>query len=350
VTPEHDPYDDHLRAMGHALRTAPGRRSMRHRTRPLLVTGLATAIAAVILVLLLAAPGRSPVDVLGRAEAALAPKGELIHYVVRERVAYHGPTRNTACLQTGATEVWHAPQLNRWRTIRPADPEGAGCSVTIDGRQNLRVRGPVESTWSTGTTSTYVERNDTLDVVRGYAANSSARLVPVGGRELGPGDPVDTLRRMLADGRLRDTGTTVDRGQRLRMLSGTTDRHGVRTAVRYAVGADSFEPVWVATTRQASRERGTGRARRALRFWRTVGPVTWRIDFVRYERLPLDAAGRRLLEVRPVRPVKDRTDMTQTELRRQIKRQTARENREGAARARRSNRERAARARESSGG
>jgi hypothetical protein len=363
VTPEHDPYDAHLQAMGRALRTAPGRRPARHRTRRLLVTGLAGALATAILVLLLGAPGRSPVDVLGRAQAALGTPDELVHYVVRERVVQARPglrpppvsRAEFPCPPTGTTEVWQSERLNRWRAVLPSAPNGPRCSQTYDGRRGIPVDGPTQSAWDDGTTSYYVEQNDTLDIVRGYSLRSSARLTPISDRNLGAGDPVQTLRSMLAAGRLTTRGETTLNGRRVRTFSGTSTQHGRGgtdvTTVLYAVDAATFRPVRSIVTRRLLRRGGPPTPRgRDMRRWGWIAPSAHQIDFLRYERLPLDAANRRLLEIRPVRPPKDTTDMTQAELRRSIKRQTARENREGSARARMTNRERAARSRETSGG
>lgn len=302
MTPEHDPYDEHLAATGRALRAAADRHGRARPSRPLFAAGAAVAAATVLLVLLPASPGRSPVDVLGRAEAALAPKGELLHYVLRETVLDAGRLPSRICPQTGSTEVWHAPRLDRWRAVLPAAPEGPRCSVTVHGRHDLPVRGPVQLSWDAGTTATYVAANDTLDIVRGYPATSSARLVPIGDRDLGDGDPVATIRGLLAAGRLRDGGRGTLGGRRVRTLTGSRESGGVRTTVRYAVDVDTFEPVAVTTTREATDAPTTGRERRFQRFWRMFGAVTRRVTFVRYERLPLDGAGRRLLEIRPSRP------------------------------------------------
>ncbi|WP_022929433.1 hypothetical protein [Patulibacter americanus] len=363
MTPEHDPYDAHLQAMGRALRTAPGRRTRQHRTRPLLITGLGAALAAAVLVLLLGAPGRSPVDVLGRAEAALGTPDELVHYVVRDRVVQARPGLRPPpvsrsffpCPPTGTTEVWQSERLNRWRAVLPVAPNGPRCSQTYDGRRGIPVDGPTQSAWNNGTTSYYVEQNDTLDTVRGYSLRSSARLTPISDRNLGGGDPVQTLRGMLAAGRLTSRGATTLNGRRVRTFSGTSTQHGRGgtdvTTVLYAVDADTFRPVRSIVTRRVLRRGGPPTPRgRDMRRWMWSSPSAHQLDFLRYERLPLNAATRRLLEIRPARPPKDTTDMTQAELRRSIKRRTAAENREGAARARRANRERAARARDGRGG
>jgi hypothetical protein len=363
VTPEHDPYDDHLEAMGRTLRVAGTQRPVRHRGRPLLATGMAAALAAALLVLLLGAPGRPPVDVLGRAEAALGFRDELVHYLVRERVVQVRPGLRPPpvsravfpCPPTGTTEVWQSERLNRWRAVRPVAPNGPGCSQLYDGGRSIAIDGPTQSAWDDGTTSYYVEQNGTLDVVRGYPLRSSARLTPIGDPNLGDGDPLEMLRGMLADGRLTSRGETTLSGRRVRTFSGTSTQHGRGgtdvTTVLYAVDAATFRPVRSIITRRMQRRGVPPTPRgRGLRRWMWMTPSARQIDFLRYERLPLDAAGRRLLDIRPVRPLKDRTDMTQTELRRSMKRRAERENREGAARARRANRERAARARDARGG
>jgi hypothetical protein len=363
VTPEQDRYDAHLQAMGRALRVAPGRRPARHRTRPLLISGVGAALATAILVLLLGAPGRSPVDVLGRAQAALGEPDDLVHYVVRERLVQARPglrpppvsRAQFPCQPTGTTEVWQSERLNRWRAALPAPPNGPRCSQTFDGRRGIPVDGPTQSAWDDGTTSYYVEQNDTLDIVRGYSRRSSARLTPITDRNLGGGDPVQTPRGMLAAGRLTARGETTLNGRRVRTFGGTSTQHGRGgtdvTTVLYAVDAATFRPVRSIVTRRLLRRGGPPTpGGRDMRRWRWIAPSAHQIDFLRYERLPLDAANRRLLEIRPVRPPKDTTDMTQAELRRLIKRQPERDNREGAARARRANRERAARAQASAGG
>ncbi|MEV4421609.1 hypothetical protein AB0L40_16740 [Patulibacter sp. NPDC049589] len=328
MTTDYDPLETHLDALGDALRVAAAAPAPRRRTRPLIATAAAVGVAAIGAVVVVAAsPRDGPVDVLGRAEAALSPTGELLHYVVRTRGVEPTGGLSPRVLGTGGrcpppppTEVWQARSPSRWRAVIPASANTGRCQGTMIDRHGHVLRGTWETSWAGGTSTSYWPAVDRMKVIGGYDSNSSQGNVPLGDPHLGGDDPVEVVRRMLRQGKLRDDGETTLDGRKVHTLSGTktetAHRITTRETVLYAVDATTFAPVraisTVATTYPRN-QRGIRNDPR-LRAELEKGRAT-QLDFVTFERRPLDAAGRRLLTIVPRRPpvVVERT--TQARLR-----------------------------------
>lgn len=325
------------------LRSAVYRRR-RPQRRPLLLALGATATAAVaatiVLIVLALAPAGSPVDVLGRAEAALTSSGRLLHYTVTSQpVATTGglerrPVRGR-CVTPSRVEVWETDAPRRWRAILPPPP--SRCDTIVDRHRNV-VRGPQEQAWNNGVSTTYLPANRTLDIVRGYNTNSSQRVIPIvdpsGDRTFGDGGPIEAIRRLIADRKLKQTGTATLHGRAVRVLSGGRQRDSraangegyvATTTLLYAVDAKTYEPVRaISTIKSVTTFRPRG-DRPVQRLDRTFA---LQLDFSAFDQAPLDATNSRQLTIEPSGTV-HRTDMTLAEFRREIRRSTTRENREG---------------------
>lgn len=315
-------YAAHLDAFGRELRRVAARRRWR-RTRPLVVAGAGGLVAAAAVFALVSSPGTGPVDVVARAEAALAPRGELLHYVVRTSVgtatvgALAVTPQRDGCLPSSPSEVWQTTDPPRWRMVYRLSTFQVRCGRQRD-RHGRNGGARQEIAYADGTTTTYTRERGSLDTIRGYAPTSSAAGVPIGSRELGGGDPVSAVRRMLADGKLHDRGERVLAGRPVRMLTGRrVERNRAYRWVRettYLVDATSFEPV--RAIQLLIRRVPAGRGGLKGFTLRTAG----QLDFERFERRRLDAAGERKLVIQPGRIIR-RTDVTQEQLRQQRRRQ-----------------------------
>lgn len=294
------------------------------RRRLIVALSVAAVAAGAVVAISAAGPSDGPVDIVSEARAALSPRSEMLHYVVKGTPVEPSDGLNprplgSACPQTGSSEVWQTTAPDRWRAVLPANPRGPRCPRTFD-RHGQEVVGPTEVAWDRGTSSRYQPGTGTLDIIRGYAPNSSARNVPVSDQRLGTGDPVTVLRRLLASGTVRDTGGTTLEGREVRVLEGTVEERSPRgkakmtTEMIYAVDAESFAPVRAVTTRHFSRRSG----QRGARGWFTAS-FGQRLDFTVYEHLPLTPKTERLLAIRPATRT-DTTDLTLDEFRRELRR------------------------------
>lgn len=341
-----DPRDDrrpdphlgaHLDRFGDALSAAAARRAGGARAaadvrggraphRPLLVSVGAAGLAGVAVVIAFAAsPGDAPVDVLGRAQAALEVRGELVHYRVRStsgkavgrgidlRVGPGGPGVDGPCRPTAPVEVWQAVDPVRWRVIRPAPPRGRRCGGLGDDRGPIR--GPQEESFADDALSYYLRERDTLRIVSGYDPRGSASRLSVGPVEgLAREDPVGVLRRLLRLGRVTDRGERTVDGRRVRTFAGSRNvpvrfgaRSGESTPFRettvYDVDPETYAPLRVVRTHGVPvidrTTPGRGRGRLVISRVRTYAS---QLDFVAFDRRPLDAEARRKLMIRPARP------------------------------------------------
>lgn len=307
-------------------RGAPVTRPARRRSAAVVLSAVVAA-AGVAVAISVAGPSDGPVDIVSEARAALSPQSELLHYVVKQTAVEPSEGLNPAplegaCVQSGSSEVWQTTVPDRWRAVLPPNARGRRCGRTFD-RRGHEVTGRTEAAWDRGTTSLYRPGPGTLDIVRGYPANSSARNVPVGDQRLGTGDPVAVLRRLLASGTVRDTGSATLHGRAVRLLEGTIQeslgpRAAKTTELLYAVDTESFAPVRAVTTTHF-RHRPRHRPERG---WLTAS-FGQRLDFTVYEHLPVTPQTERLLEIRPAgRTAK--SDQTLAEFRRELKRESRR--------------------------
>lgn len=311
-------YTTHLDVFGRELHAAVVRPAPR-RARSLGLAAAGGLAALVVVVVMISSSGPGPVDIVARAEAALTPRSELLHYAVR----WSGGTLANGAIQVvplgrkcpvePPTEVWQTAKPPQWRAVYPPVPSGGPCRGRVVDRHGHRIAGTQEVAYADGTVTTYVPEHRTLDVVRGFAKNGSATIPLVGNRELGGGDPVGMIRRMLAEGQLRDRGERLVGTRRVRVLFGRRPegrgRHRGAWETTYVVDATTFEPVR-SIQRFVPVERASGTGLRA-----TMERIAFQIDFDSFGRRPLTVGDRRLLVIRPDRAVR-RTDMTVEQVRR----------------------------------
>lgn len=260
-----------LEEAAHAADATPARR----RRRLLVLLAGPVALAAITAVLLLLPGGQTTrrLDVIAEARAALQPQaGQLTHLVVRQRIAPTPGRRGSVTAPPITSEQWSATGPVRWR-------------ITYINPSNVRPHpgDRVESAYADGVEEDYDRRRNRLRRVTGLGVHSAPAAYPLGT------DPVATLRSMLAQGKLRDAGTTKigDRDVR-RFLGSRTRRFGdvvARGSVEYFVDPQTFAPV-------------------RARFQPPLPqPVNERLfvvlDFQTFERLPLTAESAELLEIHP---------------------------------------------------
>lgn len=269
-----DDLDRYLDDFGATLAraAAPTAPRPRPRLRLALLGGasLATAAAVAVLALLVLPAADERLDPVAQARAALAaPAGELIHTVTA--MSYHRqdgrgrvlPARERDLLRT---EQWATGEPARWRTVTTSAADRS------------------ESAFAGGVLRSYDRRRNRLTLIRGMREVPRTVLMP-GAAQLG-GDPVLELRRLLADGDLRDMGVTTVDGREVRRLTGEQRVRAGRRAVvirtEYLVDPETSAPIRlrIASGRPGGEPHGFTETR-----------------FTTYERLPLTAESARLLRI-----------------------------------------------------
>lgn len=296
-----------------ALRKRPVRR------RRFLLTTVGLAVAGVVAAIVVV-PAFTSVDPVSEARAALGDPGDLVHYVILNN---NGPgrTNNGPCAQRRPTEVWQATSGRpRWRVLRPGMPKRCGTMAAWDG---TLTPGPIEMARDGDTQSTWYSQIRRLEVITetNYPAGGDFPSLLFGGpRASGSaadsGDPIDRLRALLDEGKLREGRRSRLRGRDVVHLIGTTSDAGGRNQEQFdlAVDARNFEPVRF-TTRSISD------------FTRLNPDVTptkdgWSVsttDFLTYEQQPLTAAAARALVLTPSARPKTEFRMTKTEFERRAR-------------------------------
>ncbi|WP_354698707.1 hypothetical protein DSM112329_04397 [Paraconexibacter sp. AEG42_29] len=275
MTPD-DEYDRYLDDFGGRLRSAATGPPPRARRRWVLGVGgtltLAGAATAIVLAIGGGAAGER-LDVVAEARAALAPRGKILHLVAYGRLGppgvrtIEGGTRN---------ERWIAvDRPRRWR------------------ERSAGVRDPgnvFERSYARGVLRTYTAADARLEVRSGYSEAGATARPPALVDIPGP-DPAAGLQRLLAGGRVRDGGELRVRGRDVRRLvvtsSTAADR---RQRIVYDVDPDTFAPVQVQITNVAGLPATSGRPPSQVR-------TVFSVVVTRYETLPDDAAGARLLRI-----------------------------------------------------
>jgi hypothetical protein len=245
-----DPYQRFLDDFEHRLQLAADRRA-RPARRPILVTGAAVATAAAAAAIVVPPGGSHRLDVLGEAQAALAPRGQILHFVVR--ASYYGGTRlNT--VHAATFEQWSATAPARWRVI-----------TSFPGSRT-------QQAWAGGRQSTLWDGR--LTVRRGVK-NLDPYVGPPA--SLG-GDPIGTIRGLLARGAVREAGNASVDGRATRRLIGTVRVGRAPAEVTYDVDPTTFAPI-------------------AARFEFHDGQTNVRVRFATFERLPSTTASAKLLKI-----------------------------------------------------
>lgn len=252
----------------------PRRRAPR-RLRVGLAAGSASAAIALVL---LAWPGSddgSGLDVVARAQAALAPSGEIVHLVMT--TSSQSPGSDTFPIKT---EQWSASDPTRWRVV-----QNLRATVVAPELRDTKPRRPHP-------TLTRMEQSFAGGELRSFNAKANALTVehdvPGIGKDapIGPfgGDPVSRLREMLVGGQLRDAGTARSHGRTVRRLVGSShgvNGEGLLRTVTFDVDPESFAPIAGTSTV----DRGADRK------------IVVRFRVNHYERLALNERTEQLLRI-----------------------------------------------------
>lgn len=284
-----DPYERYLDDFGRELERAAARTApkpvRRRRLRLAVATAATAAIAATITTVSLLAPsGDQRLDVLAEARAALAPRGDILHTVVRTSVTLPKGHPDWMRSWSGGQQIeqWSTTSPRRWRTR--ISPVGGGGTYVAG---SAALTGAFQTAYANGRETSYAESRGRV-VIRPIPPAHAAGRVPgqlPGGRP----DPVAAVRAFLARGALHDRGTATVDGRRLRRLSGTVRvAGGVLLRLECFVDPTTFVPA-------LARVQRVGAAMRRTRRWTPISVVR----FVRVERLPLTPANERLLRIEP---------------------------------------------------
>jgi hypothetical protein len=274
-----DPLRRYLDDFGQRLEEAATRSSRRRPSWRLALAGggIAAAAAVIVLLLTIVPGGGGRLDVVAKAQAALADRGRLVHLVAHEHVVAAQPSGGRLLGPRRFSfqwEQWATGNPPRWRI---AYSFGGGYELAFGHR-----------TWSL-----YNKGRNTLTIEHGLRSKF-AETIPSSTSVLfgkAAHGPIATIRAMLRRGELTDDGWASIGGRTVRRLVGerpvSPGRNGPQLPVRYYVDAHSYTPV----------------AARIGHPLRTNGPHALggysRITFTSFERLPLTAANQRLLEIHP---------------------------------------------------
>ena len=275
------------------------------------VAGAVAAAAVAVGAVALTGAGGPRTDVVAEARAALAPRGEIVHTVVRSALT-HGAVLSDngrrVGRMTGRSESWTVTDPLRTRSSTEI--------LRSDGtRENI------DSDYADGVERSANSWGSTVKVFtlsRRQRADRDAELSTPHATQLGP-DPVQGLHDLLDAGTLRADGERVVRGRRLLRLVGhqepqTVSKHGIAVGfdVEYLVDPQTYAPVRLTVAPVFPPDRGAASTRRS----RSNRALVNQIDFERYERIPLtdktatllelDTANRRIVDLHPPRVHKPR--------------------------------------------
>jgi hypothetical protein len=248
---------------------ARGRRRPQRRRRLVLAFAAAVAGAAVLATVLTAS--QRVLDPVAEAREALLAPGEIVYMKVTSSLLDAEGPANTV-------ELWSATDPPRWRMVQELDP-----AAGIVSDEHGRVRGRMELSYGNGEQSVYYAERDTLEVNQGFSDHGPHARVP-NPLTFGSGDVEADLRTMLRDGEVTDMGEQQAGGRTVRRLVSESEGGTAKVARRlvYDVDPDSFEPIQATLT---------------FRLGDNADAFTTRMTVDAYERIPIDEASARLLEI-----------------------------------------------------
>jgi hypothetical protein len=243
--------------------TRPAKRSGRSAFG--LLSGVATAIAAIVAVLLISLGGE--VSIVQRAYAATSPVGVIVHY----------------------EEITASPVTSdRQRVTYWIDGARSRALYDVGNPKDLQ-----DISIGDGELRTLAHGMLVIQPLGRDAARCSPGSALLGVCPGGPGGtPVDGLRELLRSGAMRSSGHTTINGRRLDVLSGMTKGPLGVLRVRALVDARTFVPVRVTIVDALPRG--------ATKTDRQTGIVNT-LTITGYERLPINTANRTLLTL-PAHP------------------------------------------------
>jgi hypothetical protein len=252
ASPTHDPV---IRSAGSATRRSTW--LTRHPAPAL--AGLTALIAIVVSLLVVGGGGSS---VVARAYAATDPAGVIVHYVETTHSSLEARGR-----VPDLDEFWTYGQDSH-EILDANDPEAREDIVTSNGQLEALGFGvlSISPSWPAST-------------------RCAVALVLEGGCAEGQdNNPVDALRSLYSSGQLHATGHTTIDGQRLDVLTGSSNNLHVRALI----DAHTFLPVKVTMSETLGHLPG-------------ARPVTDALTITGYQRLPVTPRNRQLL-VLPAHP------------------------------------------------
>lgn len=277
-------HDEHAAAR---LSAGPSARRPARRRRRIAVIGggavLAVALAAAVMP---SGPDRR-LSVVAAAQAALTPRGDVLHLDlrIRYRLLMDGrPVRSVGqAALTQRVEQWSTEQPRRYRTVVHESKERSRW-----GSPPPPLQPRVETAWADGAQTHYNAQFPSWVTVTGFSPRSAAsRQLALPGADAS----LDDLRAALLRGRLVDRGVVASAEGRVRRLTGAM-RDAGSTRVTYDVDPVTFVPRHI-TFRTTFRLPGR-HGRQGRRAQQVLDAKV-----VRYARLPLSPASERLLQIRP---------------------------------------------------
>lgn len=266
-----------------------------HRWRVL--AAAVTLTVAAVFAAILATTGERSLDPVAEARAALAPPGEIVYMKITSTNVAPGAT---SVPPPRTTEQWSTLDPPRWRLVQHPSPGGSS-----DGR--------LELSYADGVTRNYRSEQDTLHVISGYRAGSSAERLPSALGQ-GSGDPAVDLRSLL-QGSVSDKGEQQVRGRTVRRFVVEQRRRGANgpaTTLRlvYDVDPQTFAPL---------------EGRLSVTFGPRNGParITTIMRVDAYRRIPLTASTAKLLKIKTTPKTKASFE-TQQQLRARLRASRAR--------------------------
>lgn len=269
-----DPLNRYLDEFGRRLDEAAAHSPRRPSGRSALAAAiLAAMIAGIVAVLVLVPGGDGRFDVVAKARAALADRGQVVHLVARGWLLPDRPrhTESPTHLQSFRWEQWSTGSPPRWRI-----------ESTIH-RDTLQL--------AYGHRSLSAYYGNRLQVRRGPSSKFASDL-PLPIRVLFGGaarDPIARIRGMLRSGELHDDGSAEVGGRDVRRLIGAlpiyTKLPRRLAEVRYFVDPETYAPVAARLVLPPPRHGGAS--------------MRIHISFESFERLALTPQNADLLKIQP---------------------------------------------------
>lgn len=223
------PLADAAASMPFQLPQAVDRQVRRRRLVPAALLAVSLAALLVVLGALIGGgEGRSRLDPLSQARAALAPDGKILH--LRMTVTYIGQTDPAS----HTIDQWIASDPPRWRLLHGQSTPGASSAYA---------GAPAEYVYADGTLRSRDPKTGRLQVSHGPTAGPAAESPGFLGPSVG-GDPAASLAGALAAGRVTDAGEhTVDGRTVRRLITAVVPESTYFSRFTYDVDPKSFAPV-----------------------------------------------------------------------------------------------------------
>jgi hypothetical protein len=310
-----DEYERFLTDMGDQLDQAQARRASQLRRRRRVAAGGLALFAVLAGIVLVAGSGTGRVDVVAQAEAALAPKGQVLRIAAVSRLEMRGGTHPEVTGPEAESVGWNKPRIaEQWSASAPTRWRIA-TTIPTSTRAGSTAAAPLQCAYSSGAEETYDQAFQTNEVVivpvsKGHDESSqeSPCTTQVSGG-LGT-EPVAHIHAMLQSGKLKLVGKATVNGREVLRLAGQETQpqlNGPGPAaawpVEYDVDAETYAPVRFTVEKIGANALGN------------EGTLTKIIDVTAYEELPLNEATTGLLKIKTIGSPVVRHELNQFEKR-----------------------------------